>query len=488
MGLNIWILVDRLSTYHPHIHIEDDTKTVEGVRLYQKGESIKLNLLYVTTNSEYKGIDDKRILLFSDKVMIQLDTCDIFAVMNQLLNYFEQYRRWYNLCEQLIRDKCDLNELLYSVLDVFNETLVIENGQGFFLYQICNRSRYLSQNKKMTDDQKRAINFIEKVVKNRGWSFGDFKVLSDYRKTYEENVVLVSHPDYEGIPALLRPLYHNGIFWGNLVKSCVLSLPSKGEMKLFDLFGEMIEEWLKLNVMQISPSESLRKCFVRLLTDAMENDCLQFQNEMQNRNAQTNSEYRLCHVESTSYDKNHLYYLSTRLEYMGGLLCAVNNNKLSILLSEKEISSRTRKDFETFIKESDCFAIMSPVFMTPDQIHIHNTLLENARMFCQRLAGEIYYYESYAIPCVLKELRENSSIFLMHPALEILRDYDRENQTNLTETLREFLLLERNYYATAQKLFLHRNSVQYRIERVVQLTGVNLDNAETRLHLLMNLF
>jgi len=63
-----------------------------------------------------------------------------------------------------------------------------------------------------------------------------------------------------------------------------------------------------------------------------------------------------------------------------------------------------------------------------------------------------------------------------HRALKTLRKYDNDNNTELYVTLRTYLECNKNLQATAKSLFIHRNSLAYRITRIKQLTGVDLDN------------
>lgn len=66
-----------------------------------------------------------------------------------------------------------------------------------------------------------------------------------------------------------------------------------------------------------------------------------------------------------------------------------------------------------------------------------------------------------------------------HPALQILKEYDKSYKTELYLTLKTFLESDRNLGITAEILFLHRNSVTYRINRIVELTDIDLNDVNT---------
>lgn len=67
---------------------------------------------------------------------------------------------------------------------------------------------------------------------------------------------------------------------------------------------------------------------------------------------------------------------------------------------------------------------------------------------------------------------------LLHPALQILLQYDRKNTTELYKTLCAFLDNEKNYLETAKALHVHRNTLKYRLGRIAELTGISLDNEQ----------
>ena len=64
-----------------------------------------------------------------------------------------------------------------------------------------------------------------------------------------------------------------------------------------------------------------------------------------------------------------------------------------------------------------------------------------------------------------------------------LIDYDREHHSELLKTLFAYLNEFGALEATAAKLFVHRNSLRYRLMRIAELTGWDLNDPEHRFHL-----
>ena len=67
--------------------------------------------------------------------------------------------------------------------------------------------------------------------------------------------------------------------------------------------------------------------------------------------------------------------------------------------------------------------------------------------------------------------------------LGALTKYDREQNSNLVETLEAFFAHHGNLSQTAEALFIHRNTLQYRMDRIAEIASIDLDNPETRLAL-----
>ena len=75
---------------------------------------------------------------------------------------------------------------------------------------------------------------------------------------------------------------------------------------------------------------------------------------------------------------------------------------------------------------------------------------------------------------------------LCHPGVVQLYIYDSKNNTNLLETLRAYLDCGGNAVLTAQKLYIHRNTLYQRLKKINGIIHTNLDNANVRLFIMMS--
>lgn len=64
--------------------------------------------------------------------------------------------------------------------------------------------------------------------------------------------------------------------------------------------------------------------------------------------------------------------------------------------------------------------------------------------------------------------------------VEPLMAYDEQYETELVRTLETFLEADGNVAGTAQRLFTHRHTIYYRLERVRELSGLDVSSSDGR--------
>ncbi len=88
---------------------------------------------------------------------------------------------------------------------------------------------------------------------------------------------------------------------------------------------------------------------------------------------------------------------------------------------------------------------------------------------------------------LLAELARSPDLAVFATLVEPLLAYDRERRSDLMRTLRVYFAAGANASEAADRLFLHRNSMLYRLARVEKLTGLNLKDPGARLVLQLGL-
>lgn len=84
---------------------------------------------------------------------------------------------------------------------------------------------------------------------------------------------------------------------------------------------------------------------------------------------------------------------------------------------------------------------------------------------------------------LLAMLPEEDAIQYRDKFLEPVKKHDAACNSCLLETLRMYLDTRCNAKAAAEKMYIHYNTIAYRLEKIKTLLGVDIDDAETRLEL-----
>ncbi len=74
----------------------------------------------------------------------------------------------------------------------------------------------------------------------------------------------------------------------------------------------------------------------------------------------------------------------------------------------------------------------------------------------------------------------------LHPDVKALYAYDKAHSSDLVRTLYIYLINDKSHAACAQKLFIHRSTVRYRMDLIRSMLSSDLDENENRMNLLIS--
>jgi DNA-binding PucR family transcriptional regulator len=121
-----------------------------------------------------------------------------------------------------------------------------------------------------------------------------------------------------------------------------------------------------------------------------------------------------------------------------------------------------------------------------DQLpHAHREAEVALRMFdLARATGGVAAYAELGVFQLLAEIESRKSVeHFVHTWLGRLVDYDAHHKSGLVETLRAYLTLGGAYEPTAQALSVHRSTLKYRLHRIREISGHDLNDPDVRFNL-----
>ncbi|MDR1965909.1 MAG: PucR family transcriptional regulator ligand-binding domain-containing protein [Synergistaceae bacterium] len=101
----------------------------------------------------------------------------------------------------------------------------------------------------------------------------------------------------------------------------------------------------------------------------------------------------------------------------------------------------------------------------------------------QRHPGDsVYFYESFILQNLLDEMWDNPILKRIYSNIaDRLRQCDSQKNTEFLKTLTEMANCGFNIKNAAGNMYLHRNTISQRMEKIVSMLGLNLNDDESRL-------
>lgn len=97
--------------------------------------------------------------------------------------------------------------------------------------------------------------------------------------------------------------------------------------------------------------------------------------------------------------------------------------------------------------------------------------------------NQIYFFEELGVYKLLYKIDKDEKDSFLENSIIPLLNYDKAHNTELLKTLRAFFEENGNLTNVAKKIYIHYNTVHYRLQRIEKITGLSLDNPDDKLNL-----
>lgn len=98
----------------------------------------------------------------------------------------------------------------------------------------------------------------------------------------------------------------------------------------------------------------------------------------------------------------------------------------------------------------------------------------------------IYQIIDLSVQKYMKLHKHEDIIYLAHPSIISICRYDEEHNTNLRDVLFHYLVNDRSVVKTAQVMFMHRNTVQNKLNKISEIITIPLEDGGIQLRLVLS--
>lgn len=165
-----------------------------------------------------------------------------------------------------------------------------------------------------------------------------------------------------------------------------------------------------------------------------------------------------------------------------GCQCSVHNNKIVVLLNSTStalLPADVRARFKEFLTEKKLLCGGSNKFSSMSALPAAYQQAVTAGRIGNQMGGKgpIFFMWEYATYQMCDMLYDQCSLMdFCNPMLVMIQQYDDDHGTKFMDTLREYIASGRSPVKTAEKLDVHRNTIDYRLGRMKELFDLNTDD------------
>lgn len=474
MKISMWMIVEKLEKYQPEYSILDGTACITGVRfIFCEGSSeFQPQYVYLRIDKDTSDLHNhiESVVLTNGRDKIVLQGRDANEILNDLLAVFDFYNSWEKALWEASAHK-SFQQIIDLGDSVLENPMMIADMDG----------NVLAMSSSFVDED---INdyWIESRVSGRiptavlgaplrkqdgtlgSWSDqpeiyvmpGGTKTIGTYLRTNGELIAGFGLWEHK------RPILPSDI---ELVKV------------LYDVLISTIDAQKR-----IPPTRSSASVIADLISGIQIEEDLLEKLELKCKHP-----WRLLVID-TPYRSDVVYKrnLFQRLQALPmSCIPLIYEDYVVVLVSQENAD----EIINSVLGRKDKQYYQAGLSLPFDDLRKVSTRYAQVLYAIKQSGGEpgVYYGEDYALPYLISLFSEqNKKQGLIHPALELLKQHDADKNSELYETLYQYLLCERSILLGSQALLIHKNTFMYRLQRIRTLTDLDLEDPMLRNYLLLS--
>lgn len=479
MKISMRIIEEKLLKYNPRTNISTERLEITGARLLSTADKMRPDILYIAPLQDFSSDPQfcDTILCVNGPDWIMLDSRDENEVLASVLDIFDELGTW----EEELNKAAGEGRNMQYFIDISKNALpfpmfisdvpgdVIGFSKSFGIGEVDEYWDSIVLSGHTHEDM-----FVGKIFDAQHNVRDDWDVSPRIYQTVHGRIIGVHMQNDREIIGAITIVEHGRTF-------------SDGIHQLICIFKDAAEKAL----LKSGKNAELRTtvALVREHLDGEEADAEYMWSRIYGHLGKPAGDFKMLLIRNTQRtDINFRGNLSRKLTG-SGIPCfsmAYHDYALAIVACSDENAFIQKLHEQLAGFEYVCGASLP--FSSAQYLKGAFTQAELAMRAGAGASGAVNQCVDYAYLYILNQLAEKKEISdgLLHPALFVLKKYDEKHRSSLYETLFEFLRLERNVVATAKRMFIHRNSMLYRLQRLEKLLGLDLDDLNVRMYLLLS--
>ncbi len=419
-------------------------------------------------------------LLYPDSTFVLLvkDPLSDGEIYNILQEIYDYYDDWADTCMQNVEDYQDFRSLINTTYQLLQVPLCLVDNQFSVIARAQDSQSVYTL---FGEDGQISLDTVNDLISNPHLRYLEAEA-GELDFEYDQNYKLYN-------------FFYHDIYSGRLILGLSDSPYTERESLILNQLAEYVEYLLRRfgSFQSISKTQNLLRTF---LSDSLSGHVPQLQNLMQIRQTTGWTEQHqymiVCFLPEHRLKKD-LYppYLISQVEEAWNDCCAVETGGNVVMIINLSINGeKSMPDFYQslayMVRDGLMIAGCSRTFHDLKDIEIFYRQARYSIEFGQKKDNTRWYFrfDDYALDYLLSY---GTGPFkpeqVCHPLLLRLREHDQERQTSYYTTLYTYFESQFNVTHAARKLYIHRSTFISRMDRILEITKLNLDDYNTRLYL-----
>ena len=411
------------------------------------------------------------------------NSCDMDQLFNFLVSEMEIYRRWHDTISDMLVADAPYQNLIDATAQFVPRPMYVADASWRMISRVDFEMNEISAtwHYQILHDGLYPHHIVDALNRT-----GDYTRISNLRRAS-----LVDSEVYT-MRILAKPIRYQGELvgyyfiidtWGDL---------GYCEVEIAQEFGTMIAPLMASRGAKEGHMAGFQDNFIIHILDGLLTSKRDIAQQLKSETHWTvDSDFRLATVRFLPDEfENHLLHMRTMGMLMGNFDSHAYSYKDTALVifhkaeSERDdFSEHLRKcasDLKRNIVISGRFSDFSQLLSYYEQnLYVHDQSELNENQVIGVISCDSAFRRLLADAC--------KDVLPTCYGADVLYSYDKEHGTSYCETLLEYLNCERNAVATANALYLHRNTLRNRLNKIDSIIGTDLDDVNERIRMTISL-
>lgn len=470
MLLNMWMITNQLAVLEPELHLlEEEELEIRGIRLY----STDSGYLYIYQQENDCVCSYKKEYFILANVNLEI----AFGILQEIFEFYEEWENnmleWVQIRDfQKIADSC--NSVLNNPMVILDDNYkVLGMSSQYKSDEADEEWRYLSENGYSS------IKAVRELHQRN--------IMEKYGSLEDRNTIRRVKLEQFGFVNICKFIRYNHILCGRLVVLEKNRLFSRGDVYFLQKIADITAPYIQIS--DAADSSYTGNSIFNLLLDEKNFDEDVLSMQIKYFDWEERDEYYLLLIDFKGDDKNKMALQLMRiafLKYARECYTLVHHGRIVVIGngSKCRMGELVDKIKDIVIRnEAECFGSLEL-----EDIHRIPYLYRQIDTYCTKLPEHkkhIYFFREYAVDYILSSCDKKEKLYACAP--EIRKYYESNGIDNYLEVVKTYLLTHESLVHTAKKLYIHRNTMIYRLTKATELMNLDLSSGENCFYYLLSI-